>query len=744
MGALAPRAGGLALILAAICWTASASASPTIAEYPVPTHNRQPLGIAAGPDGNVWYVQSVFPGGIGRSTLTGEMTEFTSGLSGAAQGIAAGPDGNLWFTEPGAEKIGRITPTGTITEFSPAKGSKPAEITAGPEGDMWFTESGNPGAIGRITPAGSITEFTSGLTKNSQPNGIAAGPEGDVWFTESANPGAIGRITPAGSITEFTTGLTKNSDPEGITAGPEGNLWFTEAANPGAIGRITPTGTITEFTTGLTPNAGPHAITSANDGNIYFTETHNPGEIGRITPAGAITERATPTTSSQPEDITTGPDGNLWFTEAANPGKIAIMTVAPEVSATSASSVAEQSTTLQASVGPNSQATTYYFEYGTTTSYGSSTPSTSAGSGAGSTLVSSPVSGLSPTTGYHFRTVATNATGTTYGPDQTFTTITAPTAITQPAIAVTATSGTLNGTVNPEGQATAYHFEWGETTSYGDQTSAADESVGADTSAHPLEQSITGLSPDRTYHFRIVASNCGGCAEGTVYGADQSLTTTSPPVVLAGIQAPFPGSASPFPADPDPASPALGRTAVAKVLAGTVFVKAPGATAPAPLSATGDIPMGSLVNATYGTVLVTTASDQRGDTQSAHVWAGSFVIRQTPSDHGMTTFTLPAARPSGCQRRAGQSGRVASDRVASDAASGGKKSAPSLWASDHDGHFSTRGQNSVATVRGTYWGTVERCDGTLTIVRRGLVSVRSLRGHGTVLVRAGHSYLARL
>jgi hypothetical protein len=69
--------------------------------------------------------------------------------------------------------------------------------------------------------------------------------------------------------------------------------------------------------------------------------------------------------------------------------------------------------------------------------------------------------------------------------------------------------------------------------------------------------------------------------------------------------------------------------------------------------------------------------------------------------------------------------------------------AHTLWASDHNGHYSTRGQNSVATVRGTIWGTVERCAGTLTIVRRGTVSVRTLHGHGSVLVRAGHSYLAR-
>src|SRR5262245_47706049 len=57
-------------------------------------------------------------------------------------GIARGPDGNLWFTESLAGRIGRITPAGVITEFFAGitPGSQPAEITAGPDGNPWFTE----------------------------------------------------------------------------------------------------------------------------------------------------------------------------------------------------------------------------------------------------------------------------------------------------------------------------------------------------------------------------------------------------------------------------------------------------------------------------------------------------------------------------------------------------------------------------------------------------------------------------
>jgi hypothetical protein len=58
------------------------------------------------------------------------------------------------------------------------------------------------------------------------------------------------------------------------------------------------------------------------------------------------------------------------------------------------------------------------------------------------------------------------------------------------------------------------------------------------------------------------------------------------------------------------------------------------------------------------------------------------------------------------------------------------------------GNFQTRGQYSSATVRGTAWLTADRCDGTLTQVSQGLVAVLDLKKRKTVLVPAGHSYLA--
>src|SRR5437667_299854 len=159
----------------------------------------------------------------------------TPTASSRPTGIAAGPDGNLWFTETGANAIGRITPAGVITEFPiPTANSSPWAITAGPDGNLWFTMPLGPGrGLGQITTSGVVTEFSC---CHQPPLAISAGPDGNLWFTESGylrrgmgghSAGWIGRMTTTGVITEFPI-PTVGSTPIGITAGPDGNLCFTE------------------------------------------------------------------------------------------------------------------------------------------------------------------------------------------------------------------------------------------------------------------------------------------------------------------------------------------------------------------------------------------------------------------------------------------------------------------------------------------------------------------------------------
>jgi hypothetical protein len=149
------------------------------------------------------------------------------------------------------------------------------------------------------------------------------------------------------------------------------------------------------------------------------------------------------------------------------------------------------------------------------------------------------------------------------------------------------------------------------------------------------------------------------------------------------------------------------------------------------LSKVASVPVGSLVDTREGSVTLKSALPG-GDTQSAIFHGGLFEVRQPKDAKGLTELKLRGPGPS-C---AGGSARAA---VADKRK---KKHRRALWGRDNGGAFRTRGGNSVATVRGTAWYTEDRCDGTLTRVSQGSVSVRDLVNDRTVIVRAGHSYLA--
>ena len=80
-----------------------------------------------------------------------------------------------------------------------------------------------------------------------------------------------------------------------------------------------------------------------------------------------------------------------------------------------------------------------------------------------------PSAGLTPNTIYHYRLVAENEFGTTYGEDRTFTTSGPPRITGEPVTGVGHETATLNAKINPEELATTYHFEYGETTAYGSE-----------------------------------------------------------------------------------------------------------------------------------------------------------------------------------------------------------------------------------------------------------------------------------
>ncbi len=307
---------------------------------------------------------------------------------------------------------------------------------------------------------------------------------------------------------------------------------------------------------------------------------------------------------------------------------------------------------------------------------------------------------------------------------------------------LSSSSAAFSGTVDPEGLGTTAHFEYGldpkysgtgSTTIVYDQTTP-DQSVGSDFTAHNVSATVTGLVPNALYHVRLVATNTAG----TATGPDQTFTTLK---------------------DPAPPAPVLGKEANFFPVNGLVFVKFPGSHSAAdqfgpnaaftkgqgfiPLTEARQLPIGTQVDARRGTLKIATATSHQGKTQSGVFSSGLFKLTQTRRGFhkGLTTLSLLEGAFPGAPSYASCSAKATDPGAHTARVNFSNLNV--LRSRDHRGQFRTRGRYSAGTVQGTVWDTIDRCAGTLTRVHRGTVSVLDFHRHKTILVHAGHSYLAR-
>jgi hypothetical protein len=243
---------------------------------------------------------------------------------------------------------------------------------------------------------------------------------------------------------------------------------------------------------------------------------------------------------------------------------------------------------------------------------------------------------------------------------------------------------------------------------------------------------------------RAVASN----SAGKTFGADQSFKTA---------------------ADPPPPPPVVGKAVNVVPVSGRVLIKPPKGVSLAslglrdslaraalvkgngfvPLTEARQIPVGSTLDTSAGVVKLVSASGAKRKTYSGEFTSAIFKVLQARRgrERGLTELRLDDSalprekRFARCVGKAGDAGsRGAGDSRAVVALS---SRAIQRLHSKAKGRFRTRGRYSAATVRGTEWDTVDRCDGTLTRVKRGVVVVTDFRRRVNVTVRAGASYLAK-
>jgi len=203
----------------------------------------------------------------------------------------------------------------------------------------------------------------------------------------------------------------------------------------------------------------------------------------------------------------------------------AAQAASPTVSTVAATSIGQTAATLRADVNPHGAATTYAFQYGTTTAYGAQTAGRTAGSGTRATRVTFRLTGLTPGVRYHYRAIASNADGTSTGADRSFKTqlppAKPPVVLGTAPFAPSANGVTFTALLNPSAATTTYRFQYGTSTAYGLETFG--KSIGSGVVPQSVDFRINSLAPHTTYHFRVVASN----RAGTVFGPD-TLAQTGP------------------------------------------------------------------------------------------------------------------------------------------------------------------------------------------------------------------------
>jgi streptogramin lyase len=219
--------------------------SGVVSSYLLPSgfNGVTPNDMAVGPDNALWFTTDGDI--IGRLTTGGSFSMFQN-TQICPVGITAGPDGNLWFANSSCGPtgshgaVGRITTAGVITLFTDPTMNHVFDITVGPDGALWFTNSGNY-SIGRITTAGVVSNFSLGPFSTDGPLDIVTGADGALWY--SFNTGAVGRMTTSGTYTAYGWPYYGGA----ITLGLDGDVWFTgnqypAANNPPntAIGKISP------------------------------------------------------------------------------------------------------------------------------------------------------------------------------------------------------------------------------------------------------------------------------------------------------------------------------------------------------------------------------------------------------------------------------------------------------------------------------------------------------------------------
>jgi hypothetical protein len=478
-------------------------------------------------------------GGVGKNVcLAIEAGLCQKGTSGSAPGeftaatfLAVDNDPSsssfhdVYVADVGDQIVSKFTSEGVLVESWGTKGQLNGSTTvAGSFGAIAGIAVGSDGILYVLNTSGLVFEFEPGsafskevqLSKEAAPDGLGVNSAGELFavttteriFVSEASGGFIGRPAPP----ELQFGA--------ISVGPEGSVYFVKT--DGSIGHYAFNG------------AGE--VVEPGGGTCVFTggEGCAPSDLASVGFVGSGIAAAAS------EDV---------FVANAGAGLVAEFgpsVTLPDVTTGEAGKVGKSSAVLHGVVKPDGVAVTgCEFEYVEAGKYNAAAKEPYAGGGiaacvpaagsiatAGETEVSAEVAGLTPGVSYHFRLTAENANDepgeAQVGLDAVFETQPPPAIDSATASGLTSSSAVLNAKITPEFSATHYHFEYVEQVLFegsgfehatrvpaclvGDaqECQEKDPELAASRSGVAVAASITGLSTETLYHWRVVASNESG------------------------------------------------------------------------------------------------------------------------------------------------------------------------------------------------------------------------------------------
>lgn len=454
---------------------------------------------------------------------------------GSPAGVVEGADGNFYgvTSAGGANGVGtvfKVTTAGVLTtlvDFGAGNGSTPvATLMKDADGSFYGTTTYggafDAGTVFKVTPGGvlsTLLDFTESENGRPSRGALIRGSDGSLYGTKTGAGGSVYRVVMSGAplITNAT------SSPPGTTTAV-----LQARVNPRGFPTLV---SLEYWTGGPTPPVPPPAaipissglvgygtqlvgttLTGLSQGTVYYFRFRAVNNAGvSESPVESFSPVTTVTTLAEP-----------------------VVAIAP------ASAILPTSATFNGTVNARGFSSAASFQWGTDgNSFPNSIPVTQ-GAVTGNTAVpvTAPVAGLVEGVTYYFRLVATNVGGTVVSGTQSFTALTAPTAQTGTATAISTTRVLVTGTVNAKGGQASVAFEYGTNGVTFPNSVVATPATVSGSDPVDVSATLTSLSQGTTYRYRIKAVGPGG----TGLSATGSFSLS----ILSGLVQIFP--------DPPPAA----------------------------------------------------------------------------------------------------------------------------------------------------------------------------------------------